>query len=176
MDAVMAMIAAVVCAPGGATAVPERLTIEQIVIAGDPFGAAPERLRAVHVLRQLGSPTGYDFMADNILLRCDPPFMFAEPPLRELSPCYYGLLRDGNDQLRRADGAVAAAVLGALDKPRDDGEIRRYARVLGSVLTDRVGNSGYPRARALVTAELARRPAADRRRNLEQMLAQLVGE
>ncbi|MBN9521234.1 hypothetical protein J0H58_22390 [bacterium] len=149
------------------------MAIAHIVIAGDPFGAAPERLRAVHVLRQLGSPTGYDFMADNILLICDPPFRFEEPPLRELSPCYYGLLRDGSDQLRRADGAVATAVLGALDKPRDDGEIRRYARVLGSVLTDRVGNSGYPRARALVTAELARRPAADRRRNLERLSDQL---
>jgi len=165
-------VAASLTAPDAMPRFAERVTIPYIVVAGDPFRPVADRLKAVAVLRKLDTPAALDFMADYVLVVFNIDYYTGHgPPPRDTLPFLYSLLNDARGQPRREDTAVAAAIFGALDKPRRATELDTYATILCSVLTDREGNDGSRRARALVAGELDRRPGALRRRNLEAMLA-----
>ncbi|MBY0514005.1 MAG: hypothetical protein K2P78_08860 [Gemmataceae bacterium] len=168
------VVAALAGNPGGAVALREEVTIKVVAVAGDPFGPEADRRKAIHALGVLGTPAALDFLADNITLQFPVPFEFESRPGRITLPCDYALTHEGQGKPRRGQ-AVVLAVLGALDKSRDSGELSGYTIALYTALSGEPGNgvAGYDRARALIVAELGKKPAEERKRNLDGILFRL---
>jgi len=101
-----------VVATGDGGAVLDRLTIETIQVAGDPFGKFDDRIKAIHRLGQLGTDRAYDFLADNLAVGMSRPVIGFRtedaPDLWEELPYYMALTHVYVRALKRLKDIFAA--------------------------------------------------------------------